>query len=122
MVRTVRCHEDNALVKRVLAERGDGCVLVVDGGGSIHTALLGDLIASSAVANAWSGVVIHGAVRDTAVLGQLDLGIKALGANPRKSAKTGAGEVDIEVLFGGVSFHPGRRLWSDGDGIVVLDT
>jgi len=66
-------------------------------------------------------VIIHGAVRDTAVLAGLDLGVKALGSNPRKSAKTGAGEVDVEVHFGGVDFHPGQRLWSDEDGVVVLD-
>src|SRR5690606_30020190 len=78
-IATVRCREDNALVKAVLGEPGEGRVLVVDGGGSVHTALMGDLIAASAVAQGWTGVVIHGAVRDTAVLATLDLGIKALG-------------------------------------------
>jgi regulator of ribonuclease activity A len=117
---TIRCHEDNALVKTVLGEPGEGRVLVVDGGGSLHTALMGDLIAASAVRNGWAGVVIHGAVRDVAVLGTLDLGIKALGANPRKSAKTGAGERDVVVTFGGTTFTPGARLVSDDDGVVVL--
>lgn len=117
---TIRCHEDNALVKATLAEPGDGRVLVVDGGGSLHTALMGDLIAASAVEQGWAGVVIHGAVRDTAVLRTLDLGIKALGSNPRKSAKTGAGEREVVVSFGGVDFVPGRTLVSDDDGVVVL--
>jgi len=121
IVRTVRCYEDNALVKRVLGEDGRGGVLVVDGGGSLHTALLGDVIAASAVAHHWAGVIIHGAVRDTAVLAGLDLGVNALGSNPRKSTKTGAGQVDVEVHFGGVDFRPGQRLWSDEDGVVVLD-
>jgi len=121
LVRTVRCHQDNALVKQVLATPGQGQVLVVDGGGSLHTALMGDLIAASAVEHGWAGVVIHGAVRDVAALRELDLGVKALGSNPRKSAKRGAGEVDTAVSFGGVTFRPGQRLWSDEDGVVVLD-
>jgi regulator of ribonuclease activity A len=117
---TVRCHQDNALVKSVLGEPGGGRVLVVDGGGSLHTALMGDLIAGSAVANGWAGVVINGAVRDVAVLRTLELGIKALGSNPRKSAKTGAGERDVTVSFGGATFAPGDLVHSDDDGVVVL--
>src|SRR5690606_37374538 len=116
---TVRCFQDNALVRSVLAEPGEGRVLVVDGGGSLHTALMGDVIATMAVENGWSGVVINGAVRDVAALRRLDLGIKALGSNPRKSAKTGAGERDVPVTFGGVTFHPGAELCSDDDGILV---
>ena len=115
---TVRCHQDNALVKSVLGEPGAGRVLVVDGGGSLHTALMGDLIAGSAVANGWAGVVINGAVRDVAVLRTLELGIKALGSNPRKSAKTGAGERDVTVSFGGATVAPGDLVHSDDDGIV----
>jgi regulator of ribonuclease activity A len=116
---TVRCHQDNALLKSVLSEPGEGRVLVVDGGGSVHTALMGDVIAGIAVANGWSGVVINGAVRDVAALRELDLGVKALGSNPRTSAKTGAGERDVPVSFGGVTFHPGAELFSDDDGILV---
>ena len=118
-VRTVSCFRDNALLKSVLSQPGAGAVLVVDGRGSLHTALVGDLIAGLGVANGWSGVVIHGAVRDAVALGGLDLGIKALGSNPRKSAKTGSGEVDVPVEFGGVRFVPGARLFSDEDGILV---
>lgn len=119
-ITTVRCHEDNALVKAVLGEPGEGRVLVVDGGGSVHTALLGDLIAGSAVRGGWAGVVINGAVRDVAALRALGLGVKALGSNPRKSAKSGAGERDVAVTFGGVTFSPGAWLVSDDDGVVVL--
>ena len=119
-IATVRCHEDNALVKQVLNTPGEGRVLVVDGGGSLHTALMGDLIAASAVANGWAGVVINGAVRDVAALAELDLGVKALGSNPRKSAKAGVGERDVVVSFGGATFTPGARVVSDDDGIVVL--
>jgi regulator of ribonuclease activity A len=116
---TVRCHQDNALLKSVLSEPGEGRVLVVDGGGSVHTALMGDVIAGIAVANGWSGVVINGAVRDVAALRELDLGVKALGSNPRTSAKTGTSRSPAPVSFGGVTFHPGAELFSDDDGILV---
>lgn len=118
-VRTVRCHRDNALVKKILAAAGEGAVLVVDGGGSLDSALVGDLIAASAVANGWAGIIVHGAVRDRAVLATLPIGVKALGSNPRKSAKDGVGEVDVPVVIGGVRFTPGRHVWADADGILV---
>ena len=121
-VSTIRCHRDNALVKSALTEPGAGRVLVVDGGGSLESALMGDLIAASAVANGWEGVVIHGAVRDVEAIAGLDLGVKALGSNPRRSAKDGVGERDVVVSFGGVDFAPGLHLVSDTDGIVVTRT
>jgi regulator of ribonuclease activity A len=116
---TVRCLEDNALLKKVLATPGEGRVLVIDGGGSLRTALMGDMIAGSAVASGWAGVVINGAVRDVVALRELDLGIRALGSNPRKSAKEGAGEADVPVVFGGVEFRPGSWVYADEDGLVV---
>jgi regulator of ribonuclease activity A len=117
---TVQCFEDNALLKTVLSEPGDGRVLVVDGGGSLHRALMGDMIAGLAVENGWAGVIINGAVRDVAALRTLPIGIKALGANPRKSTKTGAGTRDTPVTFGNCAFHSGAEIYSDDDGVVVL--
>jgi regulator of ribonuclease activity A len=119
-ITTVRCLEDNALLKSVLSMPGEGGVLVIDGAGSLHTALVGDLIAELAHSNGWAGLVIHGAVRDAAALRGIDLGIKALGTNPRKSGKSGAGERDVTVSFGGVTFVPGDIAYSDDDGIVVV--
>jgi regulator of ribonuclease activity A len=119
-ITTVRCLEDNGLLKSVLSTPGEGGVLVIDGAGSLHTALVGDLIAELAHSNGWSGLVIHGAVRDAAALRGIDLGIKALGTNPRKSSKIGAGERDVTVSVGGVTFVPGDIAYSDDDGIVVV--
>ena len=119
-ITTVRCFQDNALLKSVLSEPGDGGVLVVDGDGSVHTALVGDLIAELGRSNGWSGLIINGAVRDASTLRTLDLGIKAIGTNPRKSTKTGAGVRDEAVEFGGVVFTPGDIVHSDDDGIVVI--
>jgi regulator of ribonuclease activity A len=119
-VRTVSCHEDNGLLRDLVQTPGAGAVLVVDGGGSLRTALAGDLIAGAAEANGWAGLILHGAVRDSVALAGLGLGIKALGTTPRKSAKTGAGAVDVPVTFGNVTFHPGDILHADDDGIVLL--
>ncbi|OMC38221.1 ribonuclease E activity regulator RraA [Mycobacterium sp. IS-1264] len=118
-ISTVRCFEDNALLKSVLSQPSAGGVLVIDGAGSLHSALVGDVIAELARSNGWAGLVINGAVRDAATLRDIDIGIKALGTNPRKSAKTGAGERDVEVNLGGVTFVPGDTAYSDDDGIVV---
>lgn len=118
-IRTVRCHRDNALLKSVLGTPGDGAVLVIDGGGSLESALVGDLIAGLAVDNGWSGLIVNGAIRDRAAISTLPIGVKALGSNPKKSTKTGAGEVDVPVEIAGVRFVPGATVWSDEDGIVT---
>lgn len=119
-IRTVRCHEDNSKVREVLSEPGLGQVLVIDGGGSMHCALVGDAIATDAAAKGWAGVVVNGCVRDTAVLAGIDLGVKALGSNPKRSIKRGEGVVDTPVAFGGVVFVPGDVLYADADGVAVL--
>jgi regulator of ribonuclease activity A len=117
---TLRCHEDNALLKEVVREPGRGRVVVVDADGSVHCAMLGDKMADVALGNEWEGLIIHGAIRDAAAVAPLDIGIKALGTNPRKSHKHGAGQRDVPVSFGGAVFTPGAHLVSDEDGIVVL--
>ena len=118
---TVKCFEDNALLKQKLTEEESprGKVLVVDGGGSHRSALVGDVIAGIAVERGWAGLIIHGVVRDSVALGALPIGIKALGTNPAKSSKTGAGQVDIAIDIGGVTFLPGSTVYCDEDGIVV---
>ncbi|CAM3720402.1 ribonuclease E activity regulator RraA [Tsukamurella ocularis] len=121
---TVKCFQDNALLKSILGEPGEGRVLVIDGSDadgvpSLHTALVGDLIAELGRGNGWAGIVAYGAVRDAAVIGTLDIGVKALGTNPRKSTKTNEGQRDIPLTFGGVTFNPGDTLFSDDDGIVL---
>jgi len=119
-ISTVRCDEDNVVLKRRLSEPGNGAVLVVDGGGSRRVALAGELIATLARDNGWAGIIIHGCVRDAAELSKLALGIKALGTHPKPSNKQGDGELDVPVTVGGVTLHPGARVASDDDGIVTL--
>ncbi|MFE3737802.1 ribonuclease E activity regulator RraA [Streptomyces sp. NPDC059134] len=119
-IRTVRCLNDSALIKKVLAEPGDGAILVVDGGGSLHSALLGDVTAGIGAKSGWSGVLINGAVRDVDALASVPIGVKSLGANPRRSGKAGAGQIDVPVSFGGVVFQPGDTIYSDTDGVVAL--
>ena len=121
-ITTVKCFQDNALLKSVLSEPGNGGVLVIDGDGSLHTALVGDVIAGIAKDSGWTGLIVHGAVRDASTLRTIDIGIKALGTNPRKGTKTGEGDRDVAVTFGGVTFNPGEIAYCDEDGIVVVSS
>lgn len=118
-IATIRCREDNSMVRQALEEAGNGRVLVVDGGASMNCALLGDMLGAFAVKNGWAGIVVNGCVRDSAELANLDIGIKALATHPRKSVKKGIGERDVPVHFAGIDFKPGEQLYADGDGIVV---
>jgi len=118
---TLRVFEDNALVRSVLEGEGRGRVLVVDGGGSLRTALVGGNIAALAARNGWSGIVVYGAVRDLAELAVAGVGVKALAACPRKSGKAGTGERGVAVRFAGLEFAAGNFLWSDEDGLLLAD-
>ncbi|MEJ2692925.1 MAG: ribonuclease E activity regulator RraA [Candidatus Thiodiazotropha sp.] len=120
-VATLKCFEDNALVREQLEQAGEGRVLVVDGGGSLRCAMLGDQLAQLALDNGWAGILIFGCVRDAAEISTTPLGVMALASHPRKSVKKGAGEVGGEVHFAGVGFRPGEWLFADEDGVVVLD-
>jgi len=120
-VETLRVMEDNALVRQVLESPGHGRVLVVDGGGSLRSALVGGNLAALAYRNGWAGIVVHGCVRDTDEIRALPLGVKALQAVPRKSGKSGAGEQGVPVTFAGVTFSRGCHLYADRDGIVVAE-
>lgn len=118
-IATVKVNEDNTSVRLRLQEPGMGRVLVVDGGGSLACALVGDQLGSLARGNGWAGIVVNGCVRDSAALATMDVGVMALATMPRKSEKRGPGEHDIVVTFAGVTFSPGHYLYADGDGIVV---
>ncbi|MES9969984.1 MAG: ribonuclease E activity regulator RraA [Candidatus Thiodiazotropha sp.] len=116
---TLKCFEDNSLVRELLDQAGQGRVLVIDGGGSLRCAMLGDILAQKAVDSGWAGVLVNGCIRDAAEIGEMSLGVMALATNPRKSVKKGEGEMDVEVNFSGVTFRPGEWLYADEDGIVL---
>lgn len=120
-VSTVRVFEDNTLVRSALEEQGNGRVLVVDGGGSLRCALVGDVLAKLAQDNGWKGIIVFGCIRDCAVIATIRIGLKALNSSPRKSTKKGAGERDTPVMFAGVTFAPGSHVYADADGILVTD-
>jgi regulator of ribonuclease activity A len=119
-ISTVRCLDDNGLVRAAVTQPGGGRVLVVDGGGSLRTALVGDSVAALAVANGWAGIVVNGAVRDVIGLAVADLGVLALGTCPRRGNRVGHGEVDVPVRFGDAAFVPGAMLYADEDGVLVV--
>jgi len=118
---TLKLFEDNSLVRVALAEDGQGKVLVVDGGGSLRCALVGDQLAILAHKNAWEGIVVYGCIRDSGDINQINIGVRALNTHPLKSLKKGVGERDLAVTFGGVTFAPGAWLYADEDGVIVVD-
>ena len=116
---TIKCFEDNSMVKQTLATDGSGKVMVVDGGGSLRCALLGDMLGAMAAKNGWQGLLINGCVRDVEILKSIDIGVSALNSYPQKSEKRGIGELNIAVHFAGVDFKPGQYLYADENGIVA---
>lgn len=118
-IATIKCHEDNSLVRDRVAEPGHGRVLVIDGGGSLRRSLLGDQLAERALARGWEGIVVFGAIRDVEALARLDLGVKALGVIPLKTEKRGIGERDLVLRFAGTDFVPDEYLYADANGIIV---
>ena len=116
---TIKCFEDNSLVRDAVRREGRGRVLVVDGGGSLRRALLGDMLAASAAENGWQGLLINGCVRDVEILETIDLGVKALNSHPVKTEKRGEGQRDINVTFAGATIRPGHYLYADANGAVV---
>jgi regulator of ribonuclease activity A len=120
-VQTIKAFEDNVLVKAELARPGEGRVLVVDAGGSLRCAMVGDILAQMAVDNGWAGIVVYGAIRDSAAIGGMPVGVMALGTHPMKSIKKGAGDVGIAVTFAGQTIRPGVWLYADDDGVILAD-
>ena len=118
-IATLKLFEDNSLVRQALGQPGNGRVLVVDGGGSLRCALVGDQLAELAVKNGWAGIVVYGCIRDSRAIGDMDLGVFALHTHPLKSIKKNVGDSEIPVTFGGVTFVPGQHLYADEDGVIV---
>ena len=116
---TVKCFEDNSIVKQQVGQPGQGKVLVVDGGGSKRAALLGDMLAEKAADNGWEGIVVYGCIRDVDIIGQTNIGVQALATHPMKTEKRGLGDLNVPVSFGGVTFKPGHYLYGDNNGLIV---
>jgi regulator of ribonuclease activity A len=119
---TLKCFEDNSLVKEQVELDGTGKVLVVDGGGSLRCALLGDMLAEKAAQNHWEGLVIYGCIRDVDMIAQMDVGVQALATHPRKTEKRGLGDLNVVVHFAGVTFRPGEFIYADNNGVIVSPT
>jgi regulator of ribonuclease activity A len=119
VIATLKLFEDNGLVRQALESPGGGRVLVIDGGGSLRRALVGDQLAALAVENGWAGIVVNGCIRDSRAIGEMDIGVLALDTHPQKTVKKNQGEADVAVSFGGVTFKPGEWLYADEDGVLV---
>lgn len=116
---TVHCWNDNSKVKELVAQNGDGKVMVIDGNASMTNALLGDMLAEQAVKNGWQGIVINGCIRDAGTIGTLPIGVKALACCPIKTEKLGQGEINTRVNFAALSFNPGQYIYGDSNGLAV---
>lgn len=121
-IATLKLFEDNSLVRSTLATPGKGRVLVIDGGGSLRRALVGDQLAELAVKNGWTGILVYGCIRDSRAIGEMDIGVFAIDTHPMKTVKRNVGEAEIPVTFGGVSFLPGEWLYADEDGVILSAT
>ena len=119
---TVKCFEDNSMVKQLVNSPGEGKVLVVDGCGSMRRALLGDMLAEAAIANGWAGLVIAGCIRDVQVINELAIGVKALGTHPMKTEKLGQGQIDEPIEIGQTTINPGMYVYADENGVIVANS
>jgi len=117
---TVKCYEDNSLVETALRTNGKDSILVIDAGGSMNCAMLGDKRVTDAINNEWEGILVHGLIRDSATINSMEIGVRALGVCPLKSVKKGVGDSNITVNFSGVTFNPGEYLYADEDGVIVV--
>lgn len=116
---TLKAFEDNSKVRELVAQDGKGKVMVVDGGGSLRHAMLGDMLAEKAANNGWEGIIINGCIRDVDAIMETELGVQALATIPLKTEKRGLGDIGVEVKFGGVVFVPGQYVYADNNGIIV---
>lgn len=122
LIATLKLFEDNSLVRKALEQPGEGRVLVIDGGGSLRCALVGDQLALLAVKNGWNGIVVYGCIRDSRAIAGMNLGVFALATHPLKTVKKNIGDAEISVSFAGVTFVPGQSLYADEDGLLVSTT
>lgn len=120
-IQTLKCPNDNSLVKEQFNSEGNGRVLVVDAGGISTVALLGDLIANSGIENNWAGIIINGYIRDIEIIKTLSIGVQALGTFPIKSKKRGLGELGVKISFGGLTFIPGQHVYADNNGMLLSE-
>lgn len=118
-IATLKLFEDNSLVRKTLESPGNKRVLVIDGGGSLRRALVGDQLAALAVKNDWAGILVYGCIRDSKAIGEMDIGVFAIDTHPMKTRKLNTGEADLPVSFGGVTFTPGEWIYADEDGVIV---
>jgi regulator of ribonuclease activity A len=120
-IATLKLFEDNSFVRKALEQPGGGRVLVIDGGGSLRRALVGDQLAALGFKNNWAGIVVYGCIRDSAAIAEMDIGVLALATHPQKTDKKNVGEADVAITFGGVTFRAGEHLYADADGVLIAE-
>jgi len=119
---TIKCFEDNSVVKQLVDTPGEGRVIVMDGGGSLRKAILGDMLAEKAARNGWAGLVIYGCIRDCNEIAQINIGVKALNTHPMKTEKRGLGDLNVDVCFAGQTISAGNWIYADNNGILISES
>ena len=120
-IKTVQVLDDNSLVKKLLDEKVDGDVMVIDGAGSLNCSLVGDNLAKKASNNGWVGFVINGCIRDSEIINNMPIGIKAINTCPKKSVNNDQGTLGERLEFADIFFEEGMYLYSDSDGLIVSE-
>jgi RraA family protein len=111
---------DNLMVHKALDIAAPGDVVVVDGGGELTNALIGELMIAHAQSRGLAGMVINGAVRDLAAIRAGTFPIFAAGVTHRGPYKDGPGEVNVPIAIAGMVIAPGDLVLGDDDGLVVV--
>ncbi len=119
---TIKCFEDNSLVKQLVDTQGDGRVIVMDGGGSLRRAILGDMLAEKAMKNGWAGFIINGCIRDCVEIAAMAIGVKALNTHPMKTEKRGLGDMNVPVTIAGQTIKPGDWVYADRNGVLISES
>lgn len=118
-ITSIKCFEDNGLIRSCLEQDGVGRVLLIDGGGSLRRALIDAELAALAEENEWEGIVVYGCVREVDELEDMSIGIQALASIPVGAVANDIGEIDVAVNFGSVTFMPEDFLYADNTGIII---
>ncbi|NYZ13900.1 RraA family protein [Azospirillum sp. RWY-5-1] len=111
---------DNLMIHKALDLAGPGDVVVVDGGGDLTNALIGELMVSYAQTRGIAGIVINGAIRDAGWIGAHDFPVYAAGVTHRGPYKDGPGEINVPIAIDGMVVEPGDLVIGDEDGVLCV--
>ena len=118
---TVKCRPgDNLMVHKAIALAQPGDVIVVDAGGDLTNAIIGELMLAQMVKRGLAGIVIHGAIRDSGAIAKQGFPVYAAGVTHRGPYKDGPGEINVAIALDGMVIEPGDLVVGDEDGLLCV--